>query len=170
MVIEKAIIDAEVARLSRLRTQHVETQFRLRTQVRHLHEEVPRLEKRLEEIRRDIATRQDTRGDAFVMHIDGQEVRDRGIAGELLLRQAERVRLTHADRQVGRFAGFDVFVAHNFMSGADIVLRGAGTHLARVGTTALGTVRSVEYAVQNLEEVAATVAERMAETRQRVTD
>ena len=170
MVIEKASIDAEVARLTRLRTQHVETQYRLRTQVRHFHEELPRLEKRLEEIRRDIATRQDTHGDAFVMHIDGQAVRDRGIAGELLLRQAERVRLTHADRQVGRFAGFDVFVAHNFMSGADIVVRGAGTHLAKVGTTALGTIRSVEYAVQNLEEVAATVTERIAETRKRVVD
>ena len=170
MVIEKASIDAEVARLTRLRTQHIETQFRLRTQVRHLHEEVPRLEKRLAEIRLDIATRQDTHGDAFVMHMDGQAVLDRGIAGELLLRQAERVRLTRADRQVGRFAGFDVFVAHNFMSGADIVLRGAGTHTAKVGTTALGTIRSVEYAVQNLEEVAATVAERIAETRKRVAD
>jgi len=88
MVIEKASIDAEVARLSRLRTQHLETQFRLRTQVRHLNEEVPRLEKRLEEVRQDILARQDTHGDAFVMEVEGQTIRDRGIAGELLLRMA----------------------------------------------------------------------------------
>lgn len=55
------------------------------------------------------------------------------------------MRLPHADRQVGRFAGFDVDVAHNFMSGADIVLRGAGAHLAKVGTTSLEPIRSVEY-------------------------
>jgi N12 class adenine-specific DNA methylase/TolA-binding protein len=170
MVIEKAGIDAEVARLTRLRTQHIETQFRLRSQVRHFNEEVPRLEKRLEEVRRDIATRQDTHGDAFVIQIDGQSIRDRGIAGELLLRQAERVKATRADRLAGQFAGFQVIVAHNFMSGADIVLKGAGTHMANVGTTALGTMRSVEYALQNLEEVAGTVEQRIAETRKRIFD
>jgi len=170
MVIEKAGIDAEVARLSRLRTQHVETQFRLRSQVRRLTEDVPRLEKRLAEIRQDIATRQDTHGDAFVMQIDGQGIRDRGIAGELLLRQAERVKVTRVDRLVGQFAGFQVAVAHNFMSGADIVVKGAGTHLAKVGSTALGTIRSVEYAVQNLEDAAATAEQRLAETRQRIAD
>ena len=170
MVIEKASIDAEVARLSRLRTQHLETQFRLRTQVRHLNEEMPRLEKRLEEVRQDIATRQDTHGDAFVMQLDGQSIHDRGIAGELLLRLAERVKATRTDRLSGQFAGFQVFVAHNFMSGADIVLKGAGTHTAKVSNTALGTIRSVEYAVQNLEEVAATVEQRIAETRKRIFD
>jgi len=104
------------------------------------------------------------------MQIDGQSIRDRGIAGELLLRQAERVKVTRADRLVGQFAGFQVFVAHNFMSGADIVVKGAGTHTANVGSTALGTIRSVEYAVQNLEEVAATMEQRMAETRKRIFD
>jgi hypothetical protein len=170
MVIEKAGIDAEVARLTRLRTQHLETQFRLRSQVRHHTEEVPRLERRLEEVRRDIAARQDTRGDTFVMVIEGQTIRDRGIAGELLLRLAERVKATRTNRQAGHFAGFQVVIAHNFMTGADIVIRGAGTHTANVGSTALGTIRSVEYAVQNLEEVAAGLEQRIAEARKRIFD
>ena len=170
MVIEKASIDAEVARLSRLRTQHVETQFRLRTQVRHLNDDVPRLEKRLQEIQQDIAIRCDTHGDAFVMEIDGQAIRDRGIAGELLLRQAERIKSARGDRLVGQLAGFQVFVSHNFMSGADIVLKGTGTHMAKVGTTALGTMRSVEYALQSLEESAAVTEQRIAETRKRIED
>ena len=170
MVIEKASIDAEVARLSRLRTQHIETQFRLRTQVRHLNDDLPRLERRLDEIRQDIALRRDTHGDAFVMQIDRQEIRDRGIAGELLLRHGERIKLSRGDRQVGEFAGFQVFVSHNFMSGADIVLKGSGTHIAKVGTTALGTIRSVEYAIQNLEETAALAERNLVETRKRVED
>ncbi len=170
MVIEKASIDAEVARLTRLRTQHLETQFRLRTEVRHLNEEIPRLERRLEEIRKDIATRQHTYGDAFVVQIDGQTIRDRGIAGELLLRQAERVKATRADRLAGQFSGFQMFLAHNLLTGADIVLKGAGTHTANVGSTALGTIRSVEYAVQNLEEVARTVEQRIAAARKRIFD
>ena len=170
MVIEKASIDAEAARLSRLRSQHTETQYRLRSQIRHLTDEVPRLEKRLEEVRRDTATRQDTHGDRFTIQLDGQEVRDRGIAGELLIRHAERIRRSRAERLVGQFAGFQIFVADNFMGGPEIVIRGAGTHLAKVGDTALGTIRSVEYAIQNLEEVAAQTEQRIAETRQRIAD
>jgi N12 class adenine-specific DNA methylase len=170
MVIEKASIDAEVARLSRLRTQHIETQFRLRSQVRHLNDELPRLERRLEQLRQDIALRHDTHGDNFVMTIDRQEIRDRGIAGELLLRHAEHIKLTRGDRQVGEFAGFQVFVSHNFMSGADIVLKGTGTHIAKVGATALGTIRSVEHVIQNLEETLALVERGLADTRKRIED
>lgn len=170
VVIEKANVDAEVARLSRLRSQHIETQFRLRTQVRHLNEEMPRREKRLEEIRSDIVARQDTRGDAFVMQIDGQIIRDRGIAGELLLRHADHVRVTRAGRLLGEFAGFQVSIEHNFMSGADIVLKRAGTHVAKVGNTAMGTIRSVEYVIQNLDEAAVTAEQRLAEARERIFD
>jgi TolA-binding protein len=170
MVIEKASIDAEVARLSRLRSQHSETQFRLRAQIRHLGEERPRLEKRLEEVRSDLGKRQDTRADQFAIHLDGAEVRDRGIAGELLLRQAERMKGSRAERQVGCFAGFSLWVADNFMAGPEIVIKGAGTHLAKVSNTALGTMRSVEYAIQNLEEVAASIEQRIAETRKRIAD
>ncbi len=170
MVIEKASVDAEVARLSRLRTQHTETQFRLRSKVRHLHDEIPRLEKRLAEIREDIVRRHDTHGDAFVMQMDRQEIRDRGIAGELLLRHAERIKLMRGERLVGEFAGFQVFVAHNFMSGADIVIKGAGTYIAKVGTTALGTIRSVEYVIQNLEETVTLAERNLVDTRKRIED
>ena len=71
---------------------------------------------------------------------------------------------------MGQLAGFQVFVSHNFMSGADIVLKGAGTHIEKVGTTALGTIRSVEYALQSLEESAATTEQRITETRKRIED
>jgi hypothetical protein len=170
MVIEKASIDAEVARLSRLRSQHGETQFRLRAQIRHLGDEGPRLEKRLDEVRRDVTTRQDRHGDLFSIQLDGQQIRDRGIAGEILLRQAERMKGSRAERQVGLFAGFSLWVADNFMIGPEILIKGAGTHLAKVGDTALGTMRSVEYAIQNLEETAASLEQRIAETRKRVAD
>ena len=85
---------------------------------------MPRLEKRLEDVRRDRNTRQDTSGDKFVMVIEGQELRDRGIAGELLLRRAERL---------------------DYMQGPEIVLKGATIYIARVTDTAPGTIHSVEH-------------------------
>jgi hypothetical protein len=170
LVIEKARIDAEVARLSRLHCEHQDTQFKLRSRVRHLTDELPRLEQRLTAVRQDIGTRQDTSGDKFLMLIDGQEIRDRGIAGELLLRRAERMRGTHAERQVGAIAGFQVSVGDTFMGGPEIVLKGASTYTAKVTDTAHGTIRSVEHAIQHLEDAVANLETNIADTRKRLVD
>jgi len=170
MVIEKARIDAEIARLSRLHCEHQETMFKLRSRVRHLTDELPRLEIRLEAVRRDIAIRQDTSGDKFLMVLEGQEIRDRGIAGELLLRRAEKMRGSRSERQVGTIAGFQIFVADNFMQGPEILLKGATTYTAKATDTAHGTIRSVEHAIQHLEELAANLEQTIADTRKRLTD
>ena len=170
MVIEKAGIDAEVARLTRLRSQHAETQYKLRYQSRHLTDEVPRFEKRLADVQKDMTTRQDTSGDKFVIELEGQEIRDRGIAGELLLRRAERLRGTGGERLIGHFAGFDLFVADNYMRGPEIVVKGASTHTAKAANTALGTIRSLEYTVQNLDESAASLTRNIADAQKRLTD
>jgi TolA-binding protein len=170
MVIEKARIDAEIARLSRLHCEHQETQYKLRSRVRHLTDELPRLEKRLEDVRRDITTRQDTSGDKFVMVLEGQEIRDRGIAGELLLRRADGLRGTRKDFLVGSVAGFEVFVADNLMQGPEIVLKGATTYTAKVTDTAHGTIRSVEHTIQHLEEVTESLGRNIADTGKRLAD
>jgi len=170
LVIEKAQIDAEVARLSRLHCEHQETQFKLRSRIRHLTDELPRLEQRLAAVGQDLATRQDTSGDRFVMTIEGQQVHDRGIAGELLLRRAEKMRGSRAERQVGTIAGFQVLVADNFMQGPEIVLKGATTYTAKVTDTAHGTIRSVEHAIQHLEEVVETLTRNLADGRKRLTE
>ena len=170
MVIEKAGIDAEVARLTRLRSQHAETQYKLRYQSRHLTDEVPRFEKRLADVQKDMTTRLDTSGDKFVIELEGQEIRDRGIAGELLLRRAERMRGTGGERPIGHFAGFQLFVTDNYMRGPEIVVKGASSHTAKAANTALGTIRSLEYTVQNLDESAAALTRNIADAQKRLTD
>jgi septal ring factor EnvC (AmiA/AmiB activator) len=170
LVIEKSRIDAEVARLSRLHCEHQETGYKLRNRVRHLTDELPRLEQRLEAVRRDLTTRQDTGGDRFVMVLEGQEIRDRGIAGELLLRRAERMRGSRAEIPVGSLAGFQLLVADNLMQGPEIVLKGATTYAAKVTDTAHGTIRSVEHTIQHLEDVAENLARGIADARKRLAD
>lgn len=170
MVIEKASVDAEVARLSRLRSQHGESEFRLRSRVRRLEDEIPRLEKHLEEVRRDLGVREDTRGERFRITIEGQELRDRGIAGELVNREAARMRGAHGERAIGSFAGFKVFVAGSLIGGPEVLLRGAATHQAKVSESALGTMRSIEYAVQNLDAVALNLEQQIKDNRKRVAE
>jgi paraquat-inducible protein B len=43
-------------------------------------------------------------------------------------------------------------------------------HTAKVGTTALGTIRSVEYVIQNLDETVANLEQQIATTQKRLAD
>lgn len=49
-------------------------------------------------------------------------------------------------------------------------MKGAGTHLAKATDTALDTMRSVEYVIQNLDDTAATVERSISEARKRIFD
>ncbi|MDR3675565.1 MAG: DEAD/DEAH box helicase family protein [Acidobacteriota bacterium] len=170
LVIEKARVDAELARLGRLHSEHEETRFKLRSRIRHLTDEIPVMERRHEAARRDLGTRRDTSGENFVATIDAQDIRDRGIAGELLLRHAERVRRSQAEHQVGSIAGFRLFVSDNLFRGPEIVIKGAGAYTANVTDTALGTIRSVEHTIQHLDETTANLAQNITDTRKRLAD
>ncbi|MBI3850393.1 MAG: hypothetical protein HY298_08905 [Verrucomicrobia bacterium] len=60
LVMEKAKVDTEVLRLTRLQSQHNDTQYRLRSTLRRTTEEIPVYQKRLAAVQTDIATRQNT--------------------------------------------------------------------------------------------------------------
>ena len=170
LVIEKAGVDAEVSRLTRLQTQHHETQFNLRQRNRHYAEELPRMEKRSEAMRQDLMARLDTRADKFTIQIEGETIRDRGIAGELISRRAERVRGRRAELAIGHFAGFQLFVADTLMRGPEIILKGQSHYTAHLSDSALGTMRSIEHAVQSLDEFRANLERQIVDTRKRVED
>jgi predicted nucleic acid-binding Zn-ribbon protein len=170
MVIEKAGVDAEVARLTRLRSQHGESVYKLRYQLRHLTDEIPRLERRLEDTRRDISLRRDTSGDKFVIELEGEQIRDRGLAGELVLRRADKMRGVAGQKAIGTLAGFQILVADNCLRGPEIVLKGASVHTVGMANTALGMTRSLEYTVQNLDETAATITANISSTKKRIAD
>lgn len=170
LVIEKANVDAEVARLTRLRSQHVEANYRLRTQVRHMTDEVPRLERRAESLGQDLLRRVDTRGDNFRIELGSETITDRGIAGEMLNRLGDRLKGLQSERRVGRFAGFDLYAVGDFTGELQLALKGAVTHTARLQTTAHGTTRSLEHVVNHLDETLAQTVDQIAQARKRLVD
>ena len=100
-----------------------------------------------------MGVRQDTSGDKFRIELDGQESNNRGIAGELIMRRAEKLKARFGDDiKIGRFAGFDLFMRPSFNNTTEMVLRGNNSYGARVTDTALGTIRSLEATVQGFEE------------------
>ena len=153
LVIEKAQVDAELIRLTRLRSAHAEEQYRIRTNLRRSHEDAEAFTGRLTNLRQDIAARQDTSGDKFSIELDGQTLDNRGIAGELIVRRAEKIKNRFGDDvRVGRFADFDLFLRPTFNNNVEMILRGKNSYSARVTDTALGTIRSLEANVQGFEE------------------
>lgn len=153
LVIEKAQVDAELMRLTRLRSAHAEEQYRIRSNLRRSHEDAEMFTGRLTNLRQDITIRQDTSGDKFTIELDGQETNNRGIAGELILRRAEKLKNRFGDDvRIGRFAGFDLFLRPSFNNTVEVVVRGKNSYAARVTDTALGTIRSLETTVQGFEE------------------
>ncbi len=170
LVIEKANVDAEVARLTRLRSQHVEANYRLRTQVRHMTDEVPRLERWAESLGQDLLRRVDTRGDNFRIELGSETITDRGIAGEMLNRLGDRLKGLQAERRLGRFAGFELCAVGDFTGELQLALKGAVTHTARLQPTAHGTTRSLEHVVNHLDETLAQTVDQIAQARKRLVD
>src|SRR5439155_5964886 len=72
LVIEKAAIDAEVMRLTRLKKQHAESLYQMRYLVRRLNDNSVILEREIANIREDLRTRTSTRGDNFVMAVKNE--------------------------------------------------------------------------------------------------
>jgi N12 class adenine-specific DNA methylase/predicted O-methyltransferase YrrM len=152
LVIEKASVDAEVMRLNRLRSQHAETQYRIRSELRHLTEKIPDSRQHIENLKLDMAQRADTHGDAFQIVLERSVVKDRAIAGELLTRIARRISDRHQQFDIGSFAGFDLSIRSSLWGRVEFVLKGKNHYSVDATETALGTVRSLEYFVQNMED------------------
>ncbi len=168
LVIEKAQVDAELIRLTRLRSAHAEEQYRIRGNLRHAREDAETFTSRLANLRQDIAIRQDTSGDKFLIALDGQETNNRGIAGELILRRAEKLKNRFGDDiRMGRFAGFDLFLRPSFNNTVEVVMRGKNSYAARVTDTALGTIRSLEVTVQGFEERVGKLETDIADSQKR---
>ncbi len=168
LVIEKAQVDAELMRLTRLRSAHAEEQYRIRSNLRHAHDDAATFTTRLDNLRQDISAREDTSGDKFSIFLDGETVTNRGIAGEFLIRRAEKLKNCVGEEvRVGRFAGFELFVRTNLAGEADLVLRGQNSYAARVTDTALGTIRSLEATVQGFEGRATKLEADIADTHKR---
>jgi len=171
LVIEKAQVDAELIRLTRLRHAHAEEQYRIRTNLRHAREDAERSSERLTNLREDLKLRQDTSGDKFHIELDKQTLDNRGVAGELILRRAEKIKgRLGEDIRIGKFAGLDLFIRSGFNESVDLVLRGRNSYTTRVTDTALGTIRSLEATVQGFEERAAKLEADIKDSQKRASE
>ncbi|MBX3738894.1 MAG: DEAD/DEAH box helicase family protein [Candidatus Didemnitutus sp.] len=155
LVIEKAKVDAEVMRLSRLRAEHAEAQFATRSRLRHTEEDEVRLVERIAALEKDSAIRSETKGELFTIRLEKRTFSDRTEAGNALVYLLAEFKDAHRRGQlgaieIGQFAGFRL----EFRSTVPdrLTLRGATEHHANVTASPAGTIASLEHTARSIDE------------------
>jgi N12 class adenine-specific DNA methylase len=150
MVIEKAQVDAEVIRLNRLHRQHQDSQYSIRLRIRQTEQQVKDEEKAIATLRKDIATRQPTKGEAFRISIDGTQIEERVKAGRQLVFIAETLKPMQETRQIGSIAGFSISL-HRLESRVELRIHGERTYSSTVSDSPQGTISSMEHALGDMD-------------------
>ena len=150
LVIEKAGVDAEVARLTRLKKQHLDSQYQVRYRIKSLGESAEYCERTIAKLEADLAVRVSTQGDRFSMKIKKETFTDRVKAGRTLVFLAESMREFTTTHPIGEVGGFP-FAVQRLDGSAKVLIQGKADHEANISDNALGTVASVEKALQGME-------------------
>jgi N12 class adenine-specific DNA methylase len=173
LVIEKAKVDAEVMRLSRLRSEHSESQYGTRNRLRMAGEDVTRLERQVAAVEKDLAVRQDTQGDNFRITLEKKTYTERAEAGNALVYLVAGHRDDHlAGRTgtvvLGEMAGFKLEYRSTWPD--KVTLRGAAEYVANVSPSPVGSISSLEHAARCIDEQAMRCREELARCQTNVAE
>jgi N12 class adenine-specific DNA methylase len=172
-LMQKAGLESEIARLQRQHAAHVDDQHAVRRQIRDARHDQVHAERRIAAITADLARRLPTRGELFVMAVEGRMITVRKAAGAALL---TKIRLAARERTVrtwtvGRIGGFDL--TGDIRAGRRDARQEPDLTLERTNfsqpididgeTTAVGIVARLEHALGRMETD-------LEEHRRRVTD
>src|SRR5271166_419985 len=159
-LMQKAGLDAEIARLRRLRAAHDDDQYAVRREVANAESAIRHSEQRIRELEADIAIRRPTRGEAFTMTVNGRQTAERKTAGAGLL---SRIRLLQKTQERGRWTlgelgGFPIKAQGRGVAGSfcDIevwIERTGYEQDVKLGTdlTPLGLISRLEYCLERFE-------------------
>jgi N12 class adenine-specific DNA methylase len=144
MVLEKAGVDADVAKLDRLRKAHLDSQFKLKQELLNLPKHVDYWADQAAGAQEDKGRIQDVSGDKFTVTIQGKEYSKRAEAaaalrsalGSFFARNAQGIQAGQdpQEQRLGTFAGFDLYLMPSIgsLSRAKIGLRGALTYASDI--------------------------------------
>ena len=175
-LMQKAGLEAEIARLERLRAAHIDDQHAIRRQIRDAEHEVERATRRIEEIGQDIAWLRPTTGDAFAMTVKGTPFAERKLAGRALMQEVlTLVQLQHEkDIVIASIGGFDLSFEGRRIGRDGYIYT---TLLQRTGArfeielamtvTPLGAVARLEHALSNFESEQEAYRNRLSDARRR---
>lgn len=177
-LMQKAGLEADIARLERLRAAHDDDLFAVRRQLRDAEREIETATRRIGEIGQDIERLVPTSGDAFTMTVMGKSYTERKDAGRALMKEIlTLVQLRHeGEARLASIGGFDlVYDGEHFGRGDNYHYQ---TLLQRTGAdyeidlavtvTPLGAISRLEHALDGFEEERERYRLRLAEYQRRL--
>ncbi|RWX81464.1 lactate dehydrogenase [Neorhizobium lilium] len=160
-LMQKAGLEAEIARLDRLRAAHIDDQHAIRRQIRDAERDIEFSSRRIEDVGKDIERLAPTAGDAFTMQIGNAEFDERKLAGRALMKEILTLVQLQKEKEViiATIGGFDLaYQGERFGKDGyryDTVLQRTGggyeVDLA-VTTTPIGAISRLEHALGRFEQ------------------
>ncbi|CAN7702158.1 N-6 DNA methylase (plasmid) [Aminobacter sp. NyZ550] len=176
-LMQKAGLEADMARLDRLRAAHQDDQFAIRRQIRDAERDIEHATRHIGEIGQDIERLVQTTGDAFRMEVGEETFVERKAAGRALMKEIlTLVQLSQeGDVAIAALGGFDLqYCGERF--GKDgyryttILVRTGVDHEIElpVTTTPLGAVFRLEHALSGFEDEQERYRQRLADAERRL--
>jgi N12 class adenine-specific DNA methylase/adenine-specific DNA methylase len=177
-LMQKAGLEADIARLERLRAAHEDDLFAVRRNVRDAEREIETATRRIAEIGQDIERLVTTTGDAFIMSVTGTPYQERKDAGRALMKEILTLLQLQqqGEVQLASIGGFDlVYEGEKFGKGNNYHYQ---TLLQRTGAdyeidlaitvTPLEAISRLEHALVGFEEERVRYRQRLEEYKRRL--
>ena len=176
-LMQKAGLEADIARLERLRAAHRDDLFAVRRQIRNAERDIEHDTCRIAEIGEDIKRRVPTAGDAFAMTIAGHSFTERKPAGRALMKKVMTlVHLRQEDETtLATIGGFDLvfsgqrFGNDEFQYDVALARTGAETDIdLSLTVTPLGAVLRIEHVLSGFEDERSKYRFRLDDAKRRL--
>nr|WP_278116304.1 DEAD/DEAH box helicase family protein [Mesorhizobium sp. WSM4875]WIE94734.1 DEAD/DEAH box helicase family protein [Mesorhizobium sp. WSM4875] len=176
-LMQKAGLEADVARLERLRAAHIDDQHAVRRQIRDAERDIETSRRRIAEIGQDLEHLIPTAGDAFAMRVASNAYAERKEAGRALMKEIlTLVQLQQEDELViASIGGFDLeyrgqrFGKDSYRYSTMLMRTGAEYEIELpVTVTPLGAVLRLEHAIGDFEGEQERYRQRLADAHRRL--
>ncbi|MGO6949604.1 helicase-related protein [Rhizobium johnstonii] len=176
-LMQKAGLEAEIARLDRLRAAHIDDQHAIRRQIRDAERDIEFSGRRIGDVGKDIDRLVPTAGDAFTMQIGSAELDERKLAGRALMKEILTLVQLQQENEViiATIGGFDL-AYHGERFGKDgyrydtLLQRTGGDYEIdlSVTTTPIGAISRLEHALGGFEQERENHRIRLADAKRRL--
>lgn len=169
LVLEKAGVDTELAKLSLLRSQWDQQQWRNKQELATLPGRIERIQAGIRSIESDLIARQDVSGSKFLVEVEGKRYTDRVEAGKAILHVLYGNK-ARGDRNIGQIAGFQIAVQLTASDWRQLVIKGGAEYRCGQPESAQGCVRVLENTLNRMDLVLQEELEHLARTEKRLSD
>ncbi|RWK46492.1 lactate dehydrogenase, partial [Mesorhizobium sp.] len=176
-LMQKAGLEADIARLERLRAAHIDDEHAVRRQIRDAEREIEYSTRRIEEIGQDIERLVPTAKEAFAIDVAGKAFIERKDAGRALMREIlTLVQLQQEGESViASIGGFDLefsgerFGKDGYRYNTVLMRSGADYEIELpVTVTPLGAIARLEHTLVGFEDEQERCRQRLADAERRL--